>query len=334
MAVRFPREVWGHGRAEMLGSRRWLAAVLVVVGCFGAACGGSDFTRRSAAPPAPPAPPVPTTAKVPVVSDPLLQAALVHSVSRTADVRSARTSISVTVTGLGDDALAAGAFNIAGTGVVDFANGNADLSLSIPLFDRLGGGGVIEQRIVGRVVYTKLPARILRAGGLPATVQWLSLDPQGVGGEPTALSQAQADPAGQLAFVAAISTDVRRIGTASVRGVRSTHYLATIDLGPEGRGGRGRAAVGEKLSQLGALVRSRRLTVDVWVDGAGRARRVVVSVPLSPKSGAGAVAGLGVDATMRIQADFYAFGAPVRVAAPPRAQVRPFSTLRIGALNG
>lgn len=313
----------------MLGSRRVFAAVLVVVGVFGAGCGGSDFARTGASVHAT----VPRTT-LPIVSDPKLQAALVRSVPRTSDVRSARTSISVTVTGLGDGALATGEFNIAGTGVVDFATGDADLSLSVPLFDRLGGGAVIEQRIVGRIVYTRLPVGIMRAGGLPDSVRWLSLDPQKVDGDPLALSQAQVDPAGQLAFLAAISADVRRVGADPVRGVSTKHYAATIDLGAVEAGVRRVAAVGEKLAQLGAVIGARRLAVDVWLDGAGRARRVVVSVPLSPKSGARAIEGLGFDATMRIQADFYAFGAPVRVAAPPHAQVRPYSSLRIETANG
>ena len=136
--------------------------------------------------------------------------------------RTARTSISVTVTGLGDEALATGAFDVAGTGVVDFATGNADLSLSVPLFDRLGGGGAVEQRIVGGVVYTKLPADVLRVAGLPRVGALAQPRARRWPGPMlSALSQAQVDPAGQLAFLDAISTDVRRVGAGSVRGVRT-----------------------------------------------------------------------------------------------------------------
>jgi hypothetical protein len=312
----------------MFGSRRVLAAVFIGVALFGAGCGGSDFARRSSTPK--PAAALRSAPKpVPVTHDPRLQAALLHSVTRTTAVHTARTSISVTVTGLGDAALATGAFNIAGTGVVDFANGNADLSLSIPLFDRLGGGGIVEQRVVGGVMYTKLPADVLRFAGMPASVRWVSLDPQKVGTDLSALSQAQADPAGQLAFLAAISSDVRRVGAASVRGVVTTHYAATIDLGA-----RRVAAVGAKLAQFATVIGTRRLAVDVWIDDSRRARRVVVSVPLSAESGTPAIKGLGSDATMRIQSDYFAFGAPVRVAAPPHAQVRPYDALGLDVATG
>jgi hypothetical protein len=315
----------------MQGSRRVLAAVVSGVVVFGAGCGGNDLARRGA--PKPP-PHTNTTAKVPVVSNPHLQAALLRSVARTTAVRTTRTSISVTVTGVGDEALATGAFNIAGTGVVDFANGNADLSLSVPLFDRLGGGGAVEQRVVGGVVYTKLPADVLRVAALPAGVRWLSLDPQQAGTELSALSQAQVDPAGQLAFLGAISADVRRINAGSVRGVRTTRYTATIDLGSTAPHVRRVSAVGEQLASFGSMIGARRLRVDVWIDGSGRARRVVVSVPLAPKSGTRAVAGFGSAAIMRIQTDYYSFGATVRVAAPPGTQVQPYSKLRIVAANG
>ena len=313
----------------MRGSRRVLAAVFSGVVLFGAGCGGNDLARRAPQPPR-----TNTTAKIPVVSNPHLQAALLRSVARTAAVKTTRTSISVTVTGVGDQALATGAFNIAGTGVVDFANGNAHLSLSIPLFDQLGGGGVVEQRVVGGVVYTKLPADVLRVAALPAGVGWLRLDPRQAGAELSALSQAQVDPAGQLAFLGAVSTDVRRIKAGSVRGVRTTRYTATIDLGSTQPHVRDVSAVGEKLAPFGSMIGARRLPVDVWIDGSGRARRVVVSVPLAPKSGTRAVAGLGAGAIMRIQTDYYSFGAAVRVAAPPAAQVQPYSKLRIVAANG
>jgi hypothetical protein len=36
---------------------------------------------------------------------------------------------------------------------------------------------------------------------------------------------------------------------------------------------------------------------------------------------------------MTIQADFYAFGGPVDVPAPPAAQVRPFAALRLPSLG-
>ena len=312
----------------MLGSRRTLAAFSFGVVVFGAGCGGSGFGRSTPAAPTTTAP----RATVPVVvtHDPALRAVVVRAVPVTAAAHTARTSISVTLTGLGDDALSTGAYDIAGSGVVDLASGDADLKLSIPLYDRLGSGGVIEQRTVRGVAYTKLPADILAVAGLPPTVRWLSLDPnQAAAGDPSTLSQSQVDPAGQLAFLASMSDDVRTMGREPVRGVTTTHYAATIDLTKGGGAANRTAALRRTLARLGSGVYTKRLAVDVWLDRVGRARRVVVSVPLDPKAGSSSAGSLPHDSMLRIQGDFYAFGTPVRVTAPPQSRVRPYSALRI-----
>jgi hypothetical protein len=313
----------------MLGSARTRATVVLGVALVAAACGGTDFSGRTVVPAGKNVAP---TAPTVVTRNPVLRAKLTRSVAATSAARTARTSISVTLTGLGDDSLATGAYDIAGAGVVDLVKRDADLSLSIPLLDRLGGGGAVEERIVGGVVYTKMPAEILRAAGLPATVRWLSLDPNdAAGADPSALSQSQVDPAGQLAFLAAVSDDVRTIGDEPVRGVATTHYAATIDRVLDSRGEARMTALRTKLAQLRSTVGARGLALDVWLDHDGRVRRIVVSVPLAPRSGAVATDHLGSDAMMRIQGDFYAFGTAVRVAAPPQSQTRRYGTLRIGS---
>ncbi len=296
-----------------------LACAVVVAGC-----GGNDFARRSTTPGAK-VTSVPTSV---FVRNPALRAQLTSAAARTEAKQTARTSISVTLTGLGKDALSSGAFDVAGTGVVDFRNGNADVSVSIPAFDG-HGEGTIEQRIVGGVVYTRLPRAELARAGLPASVLWLSLDPARANPtDPAALSQAQVSPAAQLAFLAAASTDVRALGPDPVRGVPATHYAATIE--PAGITG----AVRARLAPLAAAIGGRRIAVDVWLDVTGTARRVVVSVPLAARSGVGGLDRLGPDAMMRIQADFFAFGTPARVVAPPPAQVRAYTTIRLDRAAG
>lgn len=63
------------------------------------------------------------------------------------------------------------------------------------------------------------------------------------------------------------------------------------------------------------FVRSGAIPVDVWVDGQNLVRRVQLSVHLPGGAGAPASARF-VQAT-----DFYDFGVPVRVSAPPAAQI-------------
>jgi hypothetical protein len=123
------------------------------------------------------------------------------------------------------------------------------------------------------------------------------------------------DPAGAIAFLGAVSDDVHKIGADVVRDTRTTHDAATLT-----------PSAASPLLPAGARPGPGPVTVDVWVDGASLARRIVVSVPLSV---AGAATTRGVTPVMRIQTDFYAFGAPAPVSAPPTTQVRPFSALRL-----
>ncbi len=88
-----------------------------------------------------------------------------------------------------------------------------------------------------------------------------------------------------------------------------------------------------RLASIEGVIGAGRLTIDAWLDAQGRARRVVVSVPLSKGSGTlGDVVGTG--ATLRVQADFFSFGTTVTVAAPPPRQVRPYTSLHLPADAG
>jgi hypothetical protein len=296
-----------------------------------AGCGGSDFgsgARVSGTPnPIAPAATQPT-----IVHRPVLRAALLRSATTTRSARTARTSISVTVTGLGEETFASGAFDVAGTGVVDLANGDAHLVLSVPSFDRVGGGGPIEERIVDGVAYARLPAAIMRVAGLSRSVRWMRIDgPGSRTARPSTLSKSRVDPAGVLGYLGAVSDDVRRVGIEAVRDTPTTHYAATIAPAPVGPAAGRPSSIAARLAAIGARPGAGRVGVDAWVDGAGLARRIVVSIPLAV---GGLRAAPQAAPAMRIQADFYSFGAPLRVSAPPPGQVRPFAALRLPAQGG
>jgi hypothetical protein len=323
----------------MDGSRRRVApaggaaALLGVIALLASGCGTSSFDGRQAATPKG-AGTTAVTSPPTTVRNPTLQSTLVHAVSRTTAARTARSSISVTLTGLGTGTTPSGAFDIAGSGIVDLRTGNADLALSVPRFDRLGNSGTVEQRIVAGVTYLQAPAAVVKAGALPASVRWLRVDPvPHRTTDPAELSQAQVDPAGQLAFVGAVSENVSRVGAEPVRGVPTTHYRATVDV-PVRLTPRTTTAAKAKLASIQALIRTGRVRVDAWLDVAGRVRRVVVSIPLTSAGGSIGGTPIGARAMLRVQADLYAFGTVLRVTAPPPAQVRPYNTLRVAVTKG
>ncbi len=316
----------------MGGSRRRIApvagAIGLVVTVLASACGGSDFRSGTASP----GTGTVSTTPLPTVRNAPLQATLLRAVQLTMAARTARSSISVTLTGLGGGSASSGAFDVAGTGIVDLRTGNSDLSLSVPRFDRLGSHGPIEQRIVGGVSYIATPAPVAKAGGLPASVRWLSLDPRSVRpADPSGLAQSQVDPVGQLAFLGTVSENVRRVRAEPVRGVAAVRYTATVDV--RGPVSPRTTAAKARLATIAALIGTGRLRVDVWLDASDRVRRVVVLIPLTKVAGS-LGGGAGPQAVMRVQSDLYAFGTALRVSAPPAAQVRPYSTLHIAPTKG
>ena len=63
------------------------------------------------------------------------------------------------------------------------------------------------------------------------------------------------------------------------------------------------------------------LLVDVWVDGQARVSRIAISLPMP--QGSGVPAGFRVSEAV----DYYGFGVPVQVFAPPASQVMSGSEL-------
>jgi hypothetical protein len=155
---------------------------------------------------------------------------------------------------------------VTGDGVVDFARGRGSLVLDL----RVLGLGSLEQRVVGRHVYLRLPDQV---GSTPS---WLAV---GLGNAAGADLLTSVDPAAALDYLAGATGAVRR-GADDVGGVRATHYVATIRaLAPA-------------------------LTVDVWLDGAGRVVRESYGA-----------------AGFRTTLDLDRFGLTVTVAPPPSDQV-------------
>jgi len=110
-----------------------------------------------------------------------------------------------------------------------------------------------------------------------------------------------------------IGSKVTDLGPATVRGVAVTHYRVTVDLAEAEAHQRpqARAEFQAFVSSVGLAT----LRADVWVDGQARVRRIAVLLPMPRRSGL--PAGFRVSET----ADYYDFGIPVQVSAPPAGEV-------------
>ncbi|HTU76611.1 MAG TPA: hypothetical protein VMG38_24085 [Trebonia sp.] len=214
--------------------------------------------------------------------------------------------------------------SVSASGAFDFTHSRGTLTMSSPV-------GLSEVFVPPRV-YVKLPAG---AGApLPKGKTWIETD-TGTGGDLTGamlggiltgpLPGGNLDPADLLASLTAISGSVTKQGTSTIRGVPVTKYRVNVDLA------KAEAQVPSweraSFSQFAQGLGTGTIPVEVWVDGQNLVRqmREVQHLP----GGAGAPAGAGqpgavgqpagTDVTQTI--DFYDFGDPVQVSAPPAAEV-------------
>ena len=238
--------------------------------------------------------------------------ALSAAVANTA-ATSSRVAVSTTVSGPGMTT------TFTATGEFDYAHPRGVL--------RMGGGpglGGVEVRYLPPRLYVKLAG----AAGvlLPEGKAWVEMSLPGhaaAGGLPfLPLGDVNASPMDLLAALTAIASKVTDLGPATVRGVAVTHYRVSIDLAKAEAHQRPQERA--EFHSFASSLDSATLPVDVWVDGQARVRRVAIS--LATPRDAGMPAGFGVTQAV----DYYDFGVPVRVSAPPASEVTSASEVSQG----
>jgi hypothetical protein len=194
------------------------------------------------------------------------------------------------------------------SGLFDFARSRGTITMRSPI-------GMTEV-FLPPTTYIKVPAA--DGGGLPKGKTWVAL-PDGATDDSAAADSmlgpldGGGDPADLLASLTAASSSVTKLGPNVIRGVPVTGFALKIDPAKAGAKipGADRAAVEAFLKSFDAAA----IPVDVWVDGQNLVRRERLS--LAMPTGSGAPAGTKLTWTT----DFYDFGVPVRVSAPPASQV-------------
>lgn len=200
---------------------------------------------------------------------------------------------------------------ISGSGAVSFAESRAKVSIGT------SGAGRAEIRQIGYTIYEKLPAN----GSSGQRGRWVRLDLlELAGGRGEYLAQLASsqlnDPVHQLAYLeGVIPAKTRKLGRGEVRGVTTTRYRMVVDLDRVAR----QNPAGRKLYEdLKKDLGSSTLPITVWLDGKDRVRRFEATVPIEiprtkPGKGVGSERG-----RIRISNEYYGFGAPVSVKAPPK----------------
>jgi hypothetical protein len=212
------------------------------------------------------------------------------------------------------------------TGQFDFEHSRGMVSMQSPI-------GITEIFMPPKA-YIKFPAS---AEALPHGKSWIAVDAsasadgslagmgvaEGIGAFFGSPDGGGVNPADLLASLTAISGNVTKLGAATVRGVPVTEFRVNVDPAKAAARlpGWERPSFRDFASSLG----TGDIPVDVWVDGQNLVRRMQVS--LHPPAGTGAPTG----GTLVQVTDFYDFGVPVRVSAPPAAQVASTSQFISGS---
>ncbi|MFF8875534.1 hypothetical protein [Streptomyces massasporeus] len=189
-----------------------------------------------------------------------------------------------------------------GQGVVDLDDGDSVMTLTME-------GQRIEQRVIDQVLYQKLPK-----GQAPGGKPWIKIDLGKVAARQGAGDRSLSDPAQSAAYAKAITDrDVTKKGSATVNGVKTTHYRVSVDIAELPDGDTLRKQVGPTLP------------MDVWLDDEGRMRRqqldMTVKAPQASQGSSSGASSAPEKVTVRTVMDFTDFGTEVEADAPPAGQV-------------
>ncbi|HEY3752183.1 MAG TPA: hypothetical protein VGL80_23615 [Pseudonocardiaceae bacterium] len=270
----------------------------------------SSTTAPSTAPSTTPATtPAPTPSAQP--GTPADTAAVVGAFDKTMAAGSARIA---TTTEIG-----AGQQNVPidSTGTIGFANQSADLTETLP-----GGQGSGETRFVNGVLYERLPSALVSrlSNGKP----WISLNVaalsrQGDGSLQQLMTDSPSDPSTVLGFLRGVDGTVGKVGPDTVDGSQTTHYDVTLNLdkAAEGQSTTAQQAIHTLERELG----SHTLPAQVWIDDAGRLRKISTQE------------NIGGRITFGFTAILSDFGVPVKISPPPAGQVTDLTSKLSGGGN-
>lgn len=184
----------------------------------------------------------------------------------------------------------------------------------------------VPELISGLTVYmasSALQGNATLAGGKP----WLELDmSRAIGGAGISSLPTATDPSQFVDYLRAVSSGITDLGGTTVRGVRTTHYRATVDLSRYPRlvaPGR-RKAVAASVKNLEAALGSHTMPLDVWIDPQHLVRRLKLSF---------AECVSGAHFNFALTTDLFDYGPQPRPKIPPASQTYDLTPLLQAAMR-
>jgi hypothetical protein len=211
---------------------------------------------------------------------------------RTADAGTARMALRTQVTAQGKTV------SLDSEGVIDLKDGTSTMTLAVD-------GEKIEQRVVDRILYQKLPPSARE--GVPGNKPWIKVDLKELDARAKGSSNPQFnDPAANTAFARSVlDKDVQQAGTEKIGDARTTHYKVKVDVARLPGGANLKKVVGPAVP------------MELWIDDQGRIRRQQTDMTMTPPKGRGADSSTPQKIVSRTVLELSDFGTKVAVAPPP-----------------
>lgn len=184
----------------------------------------------------------------------------------------------------------------------------------------------IHEMISGLTMY--MPSTLVPNGSaLTRGKPWLKLDIGSAfpGGGLSSLPTTS-DPAQFVDYLRAVSANTTKLGTATIRGVTTTHYHAVIDLNryasvvPAAQ----RKALGKTIKTLEAALGGHTMPVDVWIDSHHLVRREKFGFTECVS---------GMRESIGMTMDLYDYGPQPKPRIPPSSKVYDATPLVSAALS-
>ncbi len=204
-------------------------------------------------------------------------------------------------------------------GDLDMAHQEGEIFLEMSGLSGLSDANVpdsttMTELFTGSSLYVSSP---LFANSLPNGAQWMKIDlgslEQQAGVSPQSLTSGETDPAQYLQYLRASSGTVTKVGTATVRGVPTTEYSATIETAKAiSQLDKGDSSGEAKLQSMFAETGMSSIPVQAWVDSHNRLRRLELQMNMSVS---------GESVQMRLNEEFFDFGPIPAANAPASGEV-------------
>ena len=246
------------------------------------------------------------------------QEVLTSAPGQTIAERTSRLDLEVDVSG----GRAAGTFR--GGGLFDYRGQRGRIDLDLSTVGIPSPGGRAELLLLGDVIFVKLPLDLPELAGRP----WVKVDVNQLGRQAgvdlSSLRQLQNnDPTPSMQFLEGVE-DAGKVGEETVRGTRTTHYRATLDLAKV----RLRVApeVKDDVDRIQEQLGVATIPTEAWVDEEGRLRRFRQRIDLANAKATG-LDGQPLSGVVTNTFELYDFGVRVDVREPPADEVSDLATL-------